>query len=231
MKRIPKTTRVQSVIFSKSHWTAATSKKWLGDHGYKTPKSDTTDDYYRYRQEPTFRFQKNSFRTIEFDKKRGIKAVIARPLAKNNPEKASKTRTPSVPKQLVYLGRAIEVDADTGDYGWKASDGWIVASNEAGNRIIVFQEKKLNPTKAEILYRKFNHKKPHGSEAMWLEKPKIKLGRVGHIVYRSSKSGRTAAYIHTFDHPPVLWVDKRKNPKILVLVGGKIRVTARGIEG
>lgn len=80
--RFPKSTKVQTVLFDKTLWTVSKAKKWLDDHGWKTPPADTTKDFHRFRQRPPFDFQKGTFRTIVFGaKSRGIKAVIAVPRA------------------------------------------------------------------------------------------------------------------------------------------------------
>lgn len=140
---------------------------------------------------------------------------------------------PKIPSELVYLGDAVEVDGgESSSWMWKPTDKMIVASDSSGRRIFVFRQKKpvKNPS-GEILYEKFNHRKSNGTKSFDVPQPKIRAARVHHIVYRSSKDGTKKSYIHTFDKQPIVWVDRKKNPNVLVLQGGKIRVTSRGITG
>ena len=96
MKKNPQGTEVQSLLFTlkakpaTQNWTVAKARAWLKKHGYKTPKVDSTDDYLRFRQKPTFSFNAGTFRTITFGK--GIKAVIARPRADTKKPAAKRKR-------------------------------------------------------------------------------------------------------------------------------------------
>jgi hypothetical protein len=97
MTRYRKSTEVQTVLFDKERWTVSAAKKWLRDHGYKTPSVDTTSEYHRFRQRPPFQFQKGTFRTINFGKNTGIKSVIAVPRTPTDkrPKKLKKEKFPS----------------------------------------------------------------------------------------------------------------------------------------
>jgi len=78
-------------LFDKELWTVSAAKKWLKDHGYKIPSVDTTSEYHRFRQRPSFQFKKGTFRTKEFGRNTGIKAVIAVPRTGFVPKTVSKT--------------------------------------------------------------------------------------------------------------------------------------------
>lgn len=79
MARFKKSTEVQTILFDKSMWTVTAARKWLKDHGYKVPAVDTTKEYHRFRQRPTFHFKKGTFRTKKFGSGTGIRSVIAVP--------------------------------------------------------------------------------------------------------------------------------------------------------
>lgn len=58
------------------------------------------------------------------------------------------------------------------------------------------------------------------------------VDRAQHIVYESDKwTGKNQQYIHSFDHPPIMWVNNKTTPSVLVLSGGKIEVRNEGIVG
>src|SRR5712672_2554513 len=59
----------------------------------------------------------------------------------------------------------------------------------------------------------------------------VKLGRLRGLIYTSDKwrRGRPRTYIHFMENSPLLACDPRG--KQLHIVGGRYRVTARGIEG
>jgi hypothetical protein len=61
------------------------------------------------------------------------------------------------------------------------------------------------------------------------------IGRAVSIGYRSdkyNKPGKAIDYDHDFREgkPPLVYVDKPKDPRAIVLTGGNIRITGRGIE-
>ena len=59
----------------------------------------------------------------------------------------------------------------------------------------------------------------------------VELGRLTGLMYRSDKwqRGRPRTFIHFMDDPPRLVTDTAGTQ--LYVVGGRYRVTARGIEG
>lgn len=146
-------------------------------------------------------------------------------------------KLPNVPNTLVYLGEAIEIDSDSYEWKWTKAHQFIVASNEAGNKIYVFRGpgKKVKdaPTKkrGENLYKRFNRREAADIKVVSPPAVKTKVGRAHHIAYRSTKFGKCESYIHVFDRPPIVWADKPGNPGILILTGGNIKITSRGIVG
>jgi len=223
---------------------------------------------------------------------------------------------PRIPKTLVFLGEAIEVDADAAEWKWRKKDRFVVAASENGRQIFVFagpekllknptctrgtriqsylfDREKYTPAKAtswlkrhglktprahvtadylhyrqeppshfkksgfrtkeitggiqaivgcpvekwstnpaaEALFKRFNHRSPTGSQAVQVPNAKQRIGRVHHIAYRSTKFGPCQSFIHVFEKSPWVWVDSESNPRILVITGGNIKITKRGIEG
>lgn len=60
----------------------------------------------------------------------------------------------------------------------------------------------------------------------------FRVDRAQHIVYESDKwSGKPQQYIHDFTHPPLMWVNNKTAPTVLVLTGGKIKVRKSGVTG
>lgn len=77
---------VQSLIFSKKHFTKAQAKQVAKRNNFKYGKIDETSDSYRLRQEEPAKFDKASFKTVTL--KRGIKAITG------------KLKNPGLPKDL-----------------------------------------------------------------------------------------------------------------------------------
>lgn len=59
----------------------------------------------------------------------------------------------------------------------------------------------------------------------------VKLGRLRALIYQSDRGcrGRMRTYIHFMERPPLLTCDGRG--RRLYIVGGRYRITRRGIEG
>jgi hypothetical protein len=148
-------------------------------------------------------------------------------------------KAPKVPKTLVELGRLVELGFEAQLWKWLVSEDWILTSSESGKRLYLFERPGLvvsSPSsmdRGKKLYKRFNHRKHDDYRKGKLRslRAKAKPGRALHIVYNSDKFGPKENYIHHFDHPPVVWVDRNKNPRIVALTGGRIRITSRGIEG
>lgn len=147
-------------------------------------------------------------------------------------------KAPQIPEILVYLGGAIEIDGDRHEWKWKKNENFVVATDELGKNLYLFQKPKrakrasVNPSKKGAqTYQKFNRREPTKTNEIDVQNPKKKAGRCHHIAYRSTKFGACKSFIHVFDDPPSIWVDKIDKPQIIVLTGGNVHVTKRGIEG
>jgi hypothetical protein len=67
------TTKVQSVLLSRSLFTLSGARKWIHEHGFKDLKVDVTKNYYRFRQiSPSPRYKYRIKQVAP-----GIKFVIA----------------------------------------------------------------------------------------------------------------------------------------------------------
>jgi hypothetical protein len=144
---------------------------------------------------------------------------------------------PSAPKVLVELGRAVELDSDEWVWTWNKRDNWIIAASVNGKRLYLFprpKQRAQNPVdiqRHERLYKVFNRRESDELLQGNIRALKRRAGRANHVVYHSDKFGRGRDYIHIFDNPPIVWVDKPNLPRIVGLTGGDIRITKRGIEG
>lgn len=146
-----------------------------------------------------------------------------------------------LPTQMVYLGRAVELDGDDWKWTWSKRDNYALCSNPAGTQLFIIPKLKFGADtypkqrkgRGAKLSRLF---KARGVESVARVKPPAtkfsKAGRAIHVVYESDKwDRRPTQYIHTFDTPPIVYASNPKKPKALIITGGKIRVTARGIVG
>ncbi len=59
----------------------------------------------------------------------------------------------------------------------------------------------------------------------------VELGELAGVIYRSARGGTPCprTYVHFFDDPPTLAADP--DGRRLFIVGGRYRITRRGIEG
>lgn len=164
-----------------------------------------------------------------------------------------------IPPVVSILGKAIELKArlNNGDemvYAWptrknKSGRPAYLASNPRGTALyilpIVHLKKSRRVTalknideralaKAGELYEDFTDLEMDDPIVLALPKSPLKRdGRALHIVYESDKwTGKEVDYIHTFKQEPILHLGGGvKNPKIIALTGGRIRVQPRGIIG
>ena len=137
---------------------------------------------------------------------------------------------------LVELGRLVELQTSNRRLRWNKKDNWILACNVSGNRLFCFpRPRKTTDTVAtdnsKKLFKIFNHHPADEILAGKICDAGIRDGRAISITYHSDKFGRASNYIHSFDTPPITWVNNKKNPKVIKLTGGHIKITARGIEG
>jgi hypothetical protein len=119
-------TDVQTLLFPRDRFnTANAAKIWAREHGFKAPKVDTTDQYFRLRQESPESFIRRTFRTIEFGDS-GIKAVVGCPSPTVRPTRFEKslaetaTARAKVPRKLLplfdHLGRLALDSHERGNY-------------------------------------------------------------------------------------------------------------------
>lgn len=148
-----------------------------------------------------------------------------------------KSKPPKVPLTLVEIGRCVEIGFENRLWKWTVRDNFILTSSESGKRLFIFARPKTidkAPAKldrAKKLYKIFHGRKYDEYLKGTLYALRSKVGRAIHIVYNSDKFGPRRDYIHHFDSLPIVWADRSKNPRIVALTGGHIRITARGIEG
>jgi len=151
-----------------------------------------------------------------------------------------------IPSQLVHLAAAIELDTTYWQWTWLLKDKMRLYSDSKGKTLILLSNKKLGqPVKgassvktrdtvqAKRLYSKFQDFNAHSTKAYKYKDVNLKqLGFALEIIYQSDKWGdKNQRYVHIFDSKPSIYVDKPKAPKVIMISGGKMRVTSRGIEG
>ena len=149
------------------------------------------------------------------------------------------SKPPKVSRILVELGSVVELGFEAQVWKWRVSENWILTSSESGKRLYLFERPETvvsapaRMNRGKRLYKTFNHRKHDDYRKGKIRslRARAKAGRARHIVYNSDKFGPKEDYIHHFDTPPLVWVDANKNPRIVALTGGSIRITARGIEG
>ena len=151
---------------------------------------------------------------------------------------------------LICLGNAVEIESDEKNhYRWRKTQTKLYC-NPNGHILVCWQHGKPKTTSEEKFKRAVSANKSQVSLGVktyekWhefgacsgsLEGPPrgflFLAGRAKSIVYASDKwVGKVRSYIHEFTHPPKIWVNKDQDPSLVVLTGGKIRITQRGIEG
>jgi len=151
-----------------------------------------------------------------------------------------------IPDQLVLLGEAIELDSTHWQWTWNLKDKMRLYSDPIGKTLVLLSSSKLkrrvkapfkgksrDTAKAKSLYLKFQAFKAHTEKAFQYSDGKlVETGKAFEIVYQSNKWGdKNTQYVHMFDSKPKVYVDEAKAPKVIVIKGGKLKLTARGIEG
>lgn len=154
-----------------------------------------------------------------------------------------------LPAVLSCLGRAVEVCCDDIVYRWPAKDNVLLYASKSGRRLYCVKTKKKATSGAQWAQAVTKRRKQVDQAVALYEKwheydaitgslmvpPRgfmFKVGRATHIIYASDKwTGRMQKYIHEFKTPPVCWVNRKNNPTVLELTGGKIRVRKAGITG
>lgn len=226
---------VQTVLFEQKRWTRKDARAWLLEHKLKVPRAVLEGTHLRYRQAPTSRFKKDSFRTKSIPRK-GIKLVIACPKTTKKTAKRKVNPPINVPGILVELGKAVEIALD--DTVIKFS-GCALASNVNGTRLYIVKKtgrRSARPSecatvkKARSLYSKFTDFESENDYRLKAGEGAFELiGQADHIVYESDKwTGKKTEYIHEFKTPPNIYANKAKTMLVLT---GKIRVKKEGITG
>lgn len=169
------------------------------------------------------------------------------------------TSSVKIPPVVSILGKAIELKArlNNGDevlFAWptrknKSGRPAYLTSNARGTALyilpIVHLKKSRRDTalqnvdekalsKAGQLYENFTDLEMDVPIVLAMPSNPLKRdGRALHIVYESDKwTRKDTDYIHTFKQEPILHLGGSvKNPKIIALTGGRIRVQPRGIIG
>jgi hypothetical protein len=219
-------------------------------HGaiWQTKRGDTIltesrePDFARFKASLSERVKRSGGRIVSWHPYRG------------NPEAANPTTSPAPegnPRELVQIGIARQLDLEDGTrFRWTVAEAWPVLveagaeSAEAGRArvYLVSPGTRGAPGPAgdagERAARTFETW--HGFDARKVyqldvpEPGEFKAcGRAAQIVYRSDKwEGRPVDYVHDFkrsDPPDVLCCGAADSPRALMLRGGQLRVTRRGL--
>jgi hypothetical protein len=110
----------------------------------------------------------------------------------------------------------------------------LIADTRLGDKVKGSKSTKTRDTvQAKRLYSKFQGFKSHTTKARRYKDGKLNAtGKANHIIYQSDKwRDKNTRYIHKFKSRPSIYLDNPRRPKVIIIKGTKIRVTARGIEG
>ena len=139
----------------------------------------------------------------------------------------------SIPSKLVCLGRCLEIEFSDGTlYKPRGAD---LCCSMSGKTLYVVERRKSKKTKRRnALYEAFHDFEPDTEYVIRIPNnvnfKKSKKARS--ISYRSNKwSGKNVDYIHRFRKQPTVYSDSLKNPSIIKVSGGRIRVKPEGITG
>lgn len=160
-----------------------------------------------------------------------------------------KKRAIKLPPVLATLGRAIEVEGIELRYKFLKRDNVDLYATPDGKTLYCLQAKKKRATFDEFS-RAWERNKDKAEQGVGLYErwndfdvsagtlataPRgffFQVDRCKSIIYESPKwEGSNNKYIHEFKTPPLMWVNKKSAPTVLMLSGGKIRTTSRGITG
>lgn len=148
------------------------------------------------------------------------------------------TRKPRIPSLLVDLATAKSIELEGGQEIKFRGNDWSLSANRNGNELWILSRKgrkvKTTDEKGELLYEKFTgfEADEFGKLVKISPKNMVAIGRAMAITYRSDKfSTKSSDYIHTFSKYPQVSVDSPRQPRVVVLRGGNIRVKSEGITG
>jgi hypothetical protein len=152
-----------------------------------------------------------------------------------------------LPGVLITLGRAVEVKGRAVHYTWPAKDKVMLCAATNGKTLYCVSAKNKTKKNFATLYDARIDQIERGCDLyeLWSDfearsgsvvKPPrgflFNVDRCESIIYASDKwTGRTQKYIHEFDDPPIVWVNNKTRPTVLVLSGGNIKTTKEGITG
>jgi hypothetical protein len=154
-----------------------------------------------------------------------------------------KKRPIKIPSVLCCLGRAVEVLTVDQKYRWPASKNVKLLATSNGKTLYCLQcvpvHGKNKTTQAAEIEKSIDlYERWHDFDATTAQTVSIprgflfEAGRAVSIIYSSNKwEGKSHKYIHTFESKPIVWVNKKVNPTLIMLSGGKIRTTSEGITG
>lgn len=154
-----------------------------------------------------------------------------------------------IPPVLCCIGQAVEVETDTGKFKFKIKDRVMLYTTTNGKKLFCLKSSSKISSKSDF-ENAVKNKQDQVSDAMdlynqWhdfeavsgslVSAPRgflFEAGRANHIIYSSDKwGGKKRKYIHEFKKPPKVWANKKTDPTLLVLTGGKIAVKKEGITG
>jgi hypothetical protein len=150
----------------------------------------------------------------------------------------------SLPDYLVVLGIPLEIRMMAGHiWQFTKKDSFLICTPSTAQGIYIFSSKRLR------FRSKINDtEKLKKSISVWqawsdFEVDSIKStpqiskklssdGLIHAICYESDKwTGKSRGYIHTLTSKVKLYIDNKSNPSFFRTIGGRLRVTKRGLEG
>lgn len=145
-----------------------------------------------------------------------------------------------IPSTLVLLGEPIEIETEEKTFRFRKGSFYL-ATNSKGGEIWILpmptgvKEASSVPNKAANMFKAFVGWEPDRAFRFTVKDFKpvhIRECDVISIAYRSSKwTGRATGYIHEFESPTKLQVDRWNKPSICRITGSKLKVKAVGITG
>lgn len=127
-----------------------------------------------------------------------------------------KSKKPSIPRTLIELGIAVELDSTNWEWKWNDKDHFVVATDLKGKQIYIFKHPKT----------------PKGAGHVGKISTSLKEnGQAIHLIYKPKRKGKMLKkHIHYFDKKQNVFVDNPSKPSIIVLKGS-IAIVDGWIEG
>jgi len=168
------------------------------------------------------------------------KKVVKKAVAKKKVVKKAVAKT--IPSVIVYLGKARELVTYDHHWKWSIKDNYGLYSNPTGSKLYVLKQRgnrtrELKDTRftrsAERTFDMFFDRDSDSRALLSITLRALKKGsRVANITYSSDKwDTKMTTYIHMFAMPPIAWADSDTKPTQIIIEGGRIDITRRGIEG